>query len=541
VDVPIAEINLLPGAQGGTPPYQFVLTAGPAWLVTGSDGIITDGILTGTPTAKAEASTAQISVIDNEGEIYPFTIQVGAVAGRPIPDTVLTFISGYSAVYDGGEHAPVNANAPGYTVRYGADENGPFGTTLRVKNVSDSGIYYAQISQENYETKIVPLPVHITQKELTVTVRIEKPYDGNRVVDIIPTELVGVAAADTAKVTIVESSILGFFVDENGWAGTDKPVTTGESFNINDTTGGNYILRQPTGLTGSITAAPQGVTTPYGTADKAYNLVKGMSVDLKKLLTGTVDEDALSGSADTTLAEVIGKTLRAGDVTSDTPFAVSIDVAGIDEGGSSDAEYGAVSLTVYVKIVDRPVGFEVGGTAASWDSTNNAVYRLYDASVDDATIKADMKLSSPALALPHTAETGAITASGSRYAQSFRFETVPAGNYKLAIFKPGKYVPKIVEITVTDTAVSLAEIKLWLYGDVDYDGEVGTGDIMQIRRYLAGMSSILDIGDDQEKADRFEAANVTAATSGDAFVETDDVMQIRRYIAGMPSVFDFIL
>ena len=38
-----------------------------------------------------------------------------------------------------------------------------------------------------------------------------------------------------------------------------------------------------------------------------------------------------------------------------------------------------------------------------------------------------------------------------KFAQTFQFDTVAEGDYKLAIFKPGKYVPKIVPITVGST------------------------------------------------------------------------------------------
>ena len=66
-------------------------------------------------------------------------------------------------------------------------------------------------------------------------------------------------------------------------------------------------------------------------------------------------------------------------------------------------------------------------------------------------------------------------------AQPFSFGTIPAGSYKLVIFKPGKYVPKIVPITVESTALNLGQLKLWLYGDVNYDGAIKAIDVTMAR------------------------------------------------------------
>ena len=169
------------------------------------------------------------------------------------------------------------------------------------------------------------------------------------------------------------------------------------------------------------------------------------------------------------------------------------------------------SLTLYIKFGEEITGVTVSGTAASWNNTDNAVFLLYDSSISDADIKADMKLASPEKALAYAAVKGGITQDpdGKRYDQTFSFSTVSEGTYKLAIFKSGKYVPKIVEITVGSSDYDCGEQKLWLYGDVNYDGAVNKlGDILNLNRYCAGVSSVFDTGDAQTQKDRFDAANV---------------------------------
>ena len=133
------------------------------------------------------------------------------------------------------------------------------------------------------------------------------------------------------------------------------------------------------------------------------------------------------------------------------------------------------------------VATSVSGTAVSWNDTDNAKYLLYDSGTSDADIKADMKLASPVKALAYTATKEGITANadGKRYDQTFSFSTVPAGTYKLAIYKPGKYVPKIITITVGTTNYDCGQLKLWLYGDVNYSGTVDFGDLQRLYQHLS--------------------------------------------------------
>ena len=181
-------------------------------------------------------------------------------------------------------------------------------------------------------------------------------------------------------------------------------------------------------------------------------------------------------------------------------------------------------------------GARVSGTATGWNNTDNAVYLLYPGSVSDEDIKAEWKTGTYAKASAYTAVKGGITANadGKRFDQAFHFDAVPAGEYKLAVFKPERYVPKIVPVTVDSTALDLGQLKLWLYGDVNYDGKVLANDATQIIRKVNGIGSIFDTGDTATKADRITAADLNA----DGTIRTNDAAQITRFVNGLGSVFN---
>ena len=184
-------------------------------------------------------------------------------------------------------------------------------------------------------------------------------------------------------------------------------------------------------------------------------------------------------------------------------------------------------------------GLTVSGTALSWNDKDNAEYYLYPSTAEDADIKAEWKnntYASGAALYTGTGETiTATTVDGkAMQAQSFRFERVTAGDYKLAIFKPGKYVPKIVSITVESTALDLGQLKLWLYGDVNYDGKVLANDATQIIRKANGVGSIFDTGDTLTKTDRVTAADLNE----DGVIKTNDAAQITRFANGLGSAFN---
>lgn len=181
-------------------------------------------------------------------------------------------------------------------------------------------------------------------------------------------------------------------------------------------------------------------------------------------------------------------------------------------------------VTINIDLPVKAKGVEVSGTAVSWNATDDAQYYLYPSSTEDAAIKGEWKSGN----YTGTACTskGTPTASGKQFAQTFQFDTVAEGDYKLVIFKPGKYVPKIVSITVGTTDYTCGQLKLWLYGDVNYDGKVNATDSTQVLRYYNDKSpNALITGTEQDKADKLLAADV----NGDGKINATDSTQILRY------------
>lgn len=177
-------------------------------------------------------------------------------------------------------------------------------------------------------------------------------------------------------------------------------------------------------------------------------------------------------------------------------------------------------------------GCSLSGTLFSWNSSNDAVVALYRAGANDDSISQDIRTGAGAALC--TAEPEAA-AEG----QGFAFKGLKAGNYKLAIYKPGGYAVKIKAVSVDD-ATDLGVIKLWLYGDVVYDGIIQESDAQQLQRYIVGEASVFGTGSPEDEADRLKAANVSIFSDGEERIESGDALQIRRYIAGLPSVFNAI-
>ena len=176
-------------------------------------------------------------------------------------------------------------------------------------------------------------------------------------------------------------------------------------------------------------------------------------------------------------------------------------------------------VTINIALPVKSKGVSVSGTAVSWNNTDNAEYRLYDGSTSDAAIKAEWKTDS----YTGTACTskGTPTASGKQFTQTFQFDTVAEGKYKLVIFKPDKYVPKIVPITVESTALDLGQLKLWLYGDVNYDGAIKAIDVTMARQYFKGnLSSLTD--------EQICAIDM----NGDGSIKAIDITILRQYFKG---------
>ncbi len=187
-------------------------------------------------------------------------------------------------------------------------------------------------------------------------------------------------------------------------------------------------------------------------------------------------------------------------------------------------------VKINVDLPVKPGGVTVSGTALSWNESDDALYYLYPSDTADKDILAQWKTGGTVSGHTCTGTGAAVTAmtvDGKRMqAQAFSFDTVAAGEYKLVIFKPERYVPKIVPITVDSTALDLGQLKLWLYGDVNYDGRVTATDATQILRYFNNKNpNVFTAGTAQEQADRMLCADV----NGDGNVTGTDATQIRRF------------
>ena len=205
-------------------------------------------------------------------------------------------------------------------------------------------------------------------------------------------------------------------------------------------------------------------------------------------------------------------------------------------------EYDANTLSDYassdLKLEKMPYsptsvsGLTVSGTAVSWNDKDNAEYYLYPTTMSDADIRAQWKTGGTVSDYTHigTKDTiSSMTVDGKAMkAQTFSFGTIPAGSYKLVIFKPEKYVPKIVEITVGSTALDLGQLKLWLYGDVNYDGKVKAGDATQILKYTS------------YKRTFSEEEMLAADVNNDGKIKAGDATQILKYTSYKASAFDNI-
>ena len=190
---------------------------------------------------------------------------------------------------------------------------------------------------------------------------------------------------------------------------------------------------------------------------------------------------------------------------------------------------------VYFTVVSGGVdvqGYSLSGTLFSWNYSNDAVVALYSSDETEYSISQDIcsgAVSAICIADSAVAEGG----------QGFAFNSLEGGRYKLAIYKPGGYIMKVKDVSVAGDT-ELGWIKLWLYGDVVYDGIITEDDAQQLQRYIVGEKSVFGTGNSEDEADRLKAANVSIFSDGEERIESGDALQIRRYIAGLSSVFSAI-
>ena len=119
-------------------------------------------------------------------------------------------------------------------------------------------------------------------------------------------------------------------------------------------------------------------------------------------------------------------------------------------------------------------------------------------------------------------------ASGSvPYSQNYSFPAVPAGDYTLKVEKKG-HAPWTEEITVDSTAIA-KDVTVYLWGDVNRDGEVTAADAQEIQRKAAGLSSVFDT--DPNSA----YCTLRADVNRDGAITAADAQEIQRKAAGLSS------
>lgn len=294
-----------------------------------------------------------------------------------------------------------------------------------------------------------------------------------------------------------------------GGTKNDGGVSTANAF-------GNCVVNGAT-----VTVNP-GATVSGTVKDSSGKAVSGATVELYK--NGTKVATTTASGSSYSFSDVSTGTYTVKAKNSDGTLNGSAPVTVTDGDTTKD-------ITV-------AKGFTVSGTAVSWNATNDALYYLYPSTMEDATIRAQWKKGGTVSGYSHTGTDGTITAATvdgkAMQAQTFSFGTIPAGEYKLVIFKPGKYVPKIVPITVESTDLDLGQLKLWLYGDVNYDGKVDTNDVIQVNRHVNTKGSLITVG----TADEIAEKKLICDINNDGIIDTNDVIQINRYINTKGSLFN---
>ena len=215
-------------------------------------------------------------------------------------------------------------------------------------------------------------------------------------------------------------------------------------------------------------------------------------------------------------AENIGRitSVETGDYDPETGIA-SFDAPGSFTYYYSTG-YGDTLMDVSCGEETESTGAALTGTAISWDGNGNELICLYSGLTEDE-VKAD--IASGASGARYTAQCGEAVqnADGKRYDVSFSFDDVEAGEYILAIYKPGNYTLVTRAVTVSGD-VGLGELALQLTGDVSGDGKVNTMDLIRLMKYISGV-----------EVDMAEGAG---DVNGDGKVNTMDLIRLMKLANG---------
>ena len=167
-------------------------------------------------------------------------------------------------------------------------------------------------------------------------------------------------------------------------------------------------------------------------------------------------------------------------------------------------------------VIPRITGYRLTGTAISWDGNGNELICLYSSMSEDE-VKTD--IASGAAGARYTAQCGEAEQNedGKRFDLAFSFANVEAGEYILAIYKPGNYVLLTASVTVSGDAV-LGDFPLQLAGDLSGDGKVNTMDLIRLMKYISGVE--------------VDVAPGTADVNGDGRENTMDLIRLMKIVNG---------
>lgn len=114
---------------------------------------------------------------------------------------------------------------------------------------------------------------------------------------------------------------------------------------------------------------------------------------------------------------------------------------------------------------------------------------------------------------------------------TYSFTGVSAGNYTLKVEKKG-HAPWTESITVSNQNMYGKDVTVYLWGDVNRDGDVTAADAQEIQRKAAGLSSVFST--DPNTAYCISRADV----NNDNKITAADAQEIQRKAAGLSSTID---
>ena len=110
------------------------------------------------------------------------------------------------------------------------------------------------------------------------------------------------------------------------------------------------------------------------------------------------------------------------------------------------------------------------------------------------------------------------------YSQNYSFATVPAGTYTLKVEKKG-HAPWTEEITVATDNIG-KDVTVYLWGDVNRDGDVDLYDLLTLQQYLAKNITIT------------ETQLLISDVTKDDKVDLYDLLTLQQYLARNITSFD---